>query len=90
LNKTEGDGEQFYDTKLSHNRSSIFAKNDIREDDRLGYMTRVQIKGLDRKGREVWSEENNDEVSIVAACIKLVNIPTMFDLGTSAVNPCDE
>lgn len=29
-------------------------------------------------------------MSVVAASIKLLNIPCMFDLGTSPVNPCDE
>ena len=101
LNMTEGDHVQesyaFQDQKLGSSLKynstgkTLDANATIDEDDRLGYITRVKVTGLDKKGRECVSEsEYQDEVSVVAASIKLINIPSMFDLGTSQVNPCDE
>jgi len=64
-------------------------EQDVTEEEILGYITRVKVKSLDQKGCEVVAEDGLNEVRIVAAAIKMVNVPTMFDLGVNQVNPCE-
>lgn len=56
-----------------------------------GYSVKIKYKGLDQKSREVSTNEDGmDEFEVVAAYLKMINIPCMFDLGTNPVNPCDQ
>ena len=59
------------------------------EDMITGFKVKVEAKGLDYKGREISKEKNFDSLEIAAAYLKLINVPCMFDIGVSAVNPCD-
>ena len=45
-------------------------------------MTTIQLDGE--------NNADNDVLDVFAAYIKLINIPCMFDIGLSQVNPCDE
>ena len=63
---------------------------------------KVDIKGMDYLGREILhshdytieSNENEDQIEdqvdsieIVAAYLKLINVPCMFDMGCEPVEP---
>lgn len=59
------------------------------EDKITGFKVKIEAKGLDYKGREISMSKNFDSVEMAAAYMKLINVPCMFDIGVSAVNPCD-
>ena len=60
------------------------------DDNIVGYKVKVEAKGLDYKGREVSINKDFDSLNIAAAYLKLINVPCMYDIGTSACNPCDQ
>lgn len=98
--QNSGDYEEFRNNSKFNRRSTKFRESmsgnyqesadELDENDITGYITRIKVKGLDRQGREQWHEEGKDELSVTAASIKMVNIPSMFDLGISPVNPSDQ
>ena len=42
---------------------------------------------MDYKGKEYIEDEEPEQLSSQFAYIKLVNVPTMFDVGCAAANP---
>ena len=78
-------------TQVKHNQNEQENLNEFGFNDNLitGFKVKVEAKGLDYKGREISTSKNFDSVDLAAAYLKLINVPCMFDIGVSAVNPCD-
>ena len=52
-----------------------------------GYKLKVEIKGIDFEGRAVTVESKHDSIETVAAYLKLINVPCLFDIGTRNPHP---
>ena len=48
---------------------------------------KVEIKGIDFEGRAVAVESKHDSIETVAAYLKLINVPCLFDIGTRKCTP---
>lgn len=79
-------GSRRTERKLSdvYDNDSIYQKL-LKDEQIKGYNLKVKVTGLDHKSRE----ESTNELDVHAAYLKMINIPCMFDIGTTPVNPCD-
>lgn len=82
------DDRKLRDTSL---HDSKLQEQYLSDEDIRGYNVNVKVKGLDHRGREISAKGGQmDELDVVAAYLKLINIPCMFDVGTTPINPSDQ
>lgn len=89
MQKLERKASEFGNMFRLGSKSKVTQEHHPSEENIRGYKADITIKGLDHKSR-VTSTEEGDHLEIVASQIKMVNIPCMFDLGLTPVNPCDQ
>jgi len=73
-------------TERKKMHSSILKDFGLKDSSVLGYNLLVEIKGTDFQGRPLAVETKHDSIETVAAYLKLINIPCIFDLGTRTPN----
>jgi FAD synthase len=66
--------------------SNVLKEFGLRDSQVTGYNLKVEVKGTDFQGRPMAIETEHDSIETVAAYLKLVNIPCIFDVGTRPPN----
>jgi hypothetical protein len=67
--------------------SSMLSDFGLTDDAVKAYCLKVEVKGTDFQGRPLAVESRHDSIETVAAYLKLINIPCLFDLGTRNHSP---
>ena len=55
-----------------------------------GFSVKVEVRGLDRLGREMTASSCFDSIELVVAYIKLINVPCFFDRTSADPCPMDQ
>jgi len=70
--------------------SSVLEQMGLPDDSVKGYFLKVEVKGTDFLGRPQSLESRHDSIETVAAYLKLINVPCLFDVGTRIATPNKE
>lgn len=69
---------------------AISGAQHLNKDDNISYHMHVQVKRLDAMGKEYMTDAQVEPLTTQLAYLKLINVPTMFDIGCMQSDPTSD